>query len=290
MSWEWGEGQTHMCNIGLLHIVTSKSKTKSYDRQSVSQSCLGVKHPSGAPRLDICYHKSVMAVLMWGAFSDKRTSLLFTIASGLHKRSHSQVQILWGSWPYLNHIRFRTSPTCRARSSYLYSLGTGWPSYTPWHSVPFSLPLTTHWATVKVFESAATQATAHSVITIDSLCSLSTGRIENTSPTSSIVALCSYRMDCVENTASKLLHCCMLRICCLAMDMFAEPLPSNGCVCWLYSSCFNQICHNVKLTTSFSHHFWHSYTCSTFLFQYLSFKSSIELLNFPVWWALSMFK
>jgi hypothetical protein len=35
------------------------------------------------------------------------------------------------------------SPTWRARSLYLYPPGTGWPSYTPRHWVPFMSPLTT---------------------------------------------------------------------------------------------------------------------------------------------------
>jgi hypothetical protein len=30
---------------------------------------------------------------------------------------------------------------------------------------------------------------------------------------------------------------------CLATLVFAEPFPSNDCVCWLHSSCLEQICH-----------------------------------------------
>jgi hypothetical protein len=37
---------------------------------------------------------------------------------------------------------------------------------------------------------------------------------------------------------------CMLWSCCLTTGMFAELFPSNGCLCWLHSSCFDQICHN----------------------------------------------
>jgi hypothetical protein len=36
-----------------------------------------------------------------------------------------------------------TPPTCRTSSPYLYPLGTGWPSYTPGHWVPFPSPRTT---------------------------------------------------------------------------------------------------------------------------------------------------
>jgi hypothetical protein len=44
-----------------------------------------------------------------------------------------------------NHfnVSFGAPPTWRTRSSYLYSPGTGWPSYTPGHWVPFLSPLTT---------------------------------------------------------------------------------------------------------------------------------------------------
>jgi hypothetical protein len=36
---------------------------------------------------------------------------------------------LWSKWPYLT-VLFEIPPTWRARFLYLYSLGTGWPSYT----------------------------------------------------------------------------------------------------------------------------------------------------------------
>jgi hypothetical protein len=53
-------------------------------------------------------------------------------------------------------FRFETVPTWRARSPYLYPPGTGWPSYTPMHWVPFSSPPTTRRATVEAFEPAST--------------------------------------------------------------------------------------------------------------------------------------
>jgi hypothetical protein len=38
------------------------------------------------------------------------------------------------------YLRFETLPTWRARSSYIYPPGTGWPIYTPGHRVPVSSP------------------------------------------------------------------------------------------------------------------------------------------------------
>jgi hypothetical protein len=56
-------------------------------------------------------------------------------------------------------LRFETHPTWRARSPYLYPPGTGWPSYTSRHWVPFSSPPTTRRTTVEVFEPASTRNT-----------------------------------------------------------------------------------------------------------------------------------
>jgi hypothetical protein len=81
-----------------------------------------------------------------------------------------QFQVCWCRAPHLtrgpvcrfgihDHIllsQFRDSPTWRARSPYLYLPGTGWPSYTPRHWIPFPSPPTTRRGTVQVFETAFT--------------------------------------------------------------------------------------------------------------------------------------
>jgi hypothetical protein len=54
-------------------------------------------------------------------------------------------------------LRIKTPPTWRARSPYLYPPGTGWPSYTTRHRVPFSSPPTTRRATVEIFQPASTR-------------------------------------------------------------------------------------------------------------------------------------
>jgi hypothetical protein len=46
-------------------------------------------------------------------------------------------------------LKFETLSTWMASSPYLYTLGTGWPSYNPRHWVPFSSPPTTRRATVE---------------------------------------------------------------------------------------------------------------------------------------------
>jgi hypothetical protein len=67
--------------------------------------------------------------------------------------------------------------------------------------------------------------------TVDSLCSLSMNHIVTLLPA---VLLLLHQVaigtDCVENTTSQLLCCCILRSCCLATDMIAELFPNNGCI------------------------------------------------------------
>jgi hypothetical protein len=57
----------------------------------------------------------------------------------------------------LYSLRFGTPPTWRTRFPFLYPLGSGWPSYSHRHCVPFSSPLTTRRITVEVFDPASTR-------------------------------------------------------------------------------------------------------------------------------------
>jgi hypothetical protein len=73
---------------------------------------------------------------------------------GLDKSSRSRVEVPQNSRPYFI-VSFQTPPTWRARSPYSYPPGTGRPSYTPEHWVPFSSPLKTRMATAEVLESSS---------------------------------------------------------------------------------------------------------------------------------------
>jgi hypothetical protein len=44
--------------------------------------CLGIKHPSGAYDQIFITSQTVAGLLMWGAVSEERTRLSFTIAAG----------------------------------------------------------------------------------------------------------------------------------------------------------------------------------------------------------------
>jgi hypothetical protein len=126
-------------------------------------------------------------------------------------------------------LRFETPPTWRARSPYLYPPGTGWPSYTLRYWVPFSSSPTTRrgylipppHGQIERYEYRISLLTTLS--SCSSIYSLGMDRIENTSPDSfSVVTSCSYRMDRTENTASQLIHRCVLRICFLATGVSAD--------------------------------------------------------------------
>jgi hypothetical protein len=56
--------------------------------------------PIWDPRADFYYCKAVSDLLMWGALSDEKTGVSFTIPAGLRQRSHSWVRVLRDSWPY----------------------------------------------------------------------------------------------------------------------------------------------------------------------------------------------
>jgi hypothetical protein len=61
-------------------------------------------------------------------------------------------------------LRFRTQPTWRTRSQYLFPPGTGWSGYTPRHWVPFPSPPTTRRATVEVLEPTSLRSPGWQVL------------------------------------------------------------------------------------------------------------------------------
>jgi hypothetical protein len=125
-----------LMTLGVMRVTTPlasfKSKSKlCYYRRSVGQSIL-VSSLIWGSKPDFYYCQTVAGILMWGALSDERTGLSFTISAGPRERSHSRVRI-----PLFYYIRFETPPTWRARSLYLHPPGAGWPSYTPGTEFPF---------------------------------------------------------------------------------------------------------------------------------------------------------
>jgi hypothetical protein len=87
---------------------------------------------------DFYYCQTLAGLLMWGAFSDVRTGLSFTIAAGPRQRSRSRDRVPWNSRPY----------------SYFTVSGS---------RLPFSSLPTTLRATVKVFDLASTRDLMHEI-------------------------------------------------------------------------------------------------------------------------------
>jgi hypothetical protein len=87
-----------LMNLGVMQVIwtcLSESELRSklcYNGRSVSQSVL-VSSPIWDPRLDFCYCQTVAVLLIWGALSDKRTCLSFTIAAGLCQHSYSWLRV-----------------------------------------------------------------------------------------------------------------------------------------------------------------------------------------------------
>jgi hypothetical protein len=75
-------------------------KVKVTLRPMVSRPVCLVSNPTCGPKPDFYYWQTVACLLMWGALSEERTGLSFTIAAGSRQRSHSQVQVPRDSWPY----------------------------------------------------------------------------------------------------------------------------------------------------------------------------------------------
>jgi hypothetical protein len=85
------------------------------DSQSASLSWN--KAPIWGLRPDFYYRRTVAGLLMWGALSDVRASLSFTIAAGPIQRSHSLVRAPLDSRPYFTvsdlRLPISSPPTTR---------------------------------------------------------------------------------------------------------------------------------------------------------------------------------
>jgi hypothetical protein len=95
------------------------SESESYsttDGQSASLSWNNA--PVWGLRPDFYYCQSVAGLFLWGALSDERTGLSFTIVAGPRQRSHSRVPVPWESQPYFtvsdSRLPFSSPPTTRS--------------------------------------------------------------------------------------------------------------------------------------------------------------------------------
>jgi hypothetical protein len=78
--------------------MVKKSKLCYDDGQSAILSWC--QTPIWDLRPNFYYCQTIAGLLMWGALSDERTGLPFTIAAGSRQRSYSWVRVSRDSWPY----------------------------------------------------------------------------------------------------------------------------------------------------------------------------------------------
>jgi hypothetical protein len=122
-----------------------------YDRRSISQYVLASSTHLGLTTRFLLLSDSCGFVHV-GAVSDVYNCCWSSPAQSFSGLSPAGLVTLFYC------LRFKTSSTRRAWSPYLYPPGTGWPSSTPRHRVPFSSPPTTRRARVEVFQAASTRA------------------------------------------------------------------------------------------------------------------------------------
>jgi hypothetical protein len=81
-----------------------------------------------APTWDLLTHfycyQTVASLLMWGALSDEKTGVSFSVAAGSRQRIHSRVQVLWDSRPYFtvsdSRLPFLSPPTTRRATAEVF--------------------------------------------------------------------------------------------------------------------------------------------------------------------------
>jgi hypothetical protein len=90
MNYEWLLMYDWMRSQSQSHVTT--------DDQSAS--LFWCQAPIWGLRPDLYYCQTVAGLLLWGAPSNEKTDLPFTIAAGPCQRSHSRFRVPGDSWPY----------------------------------------------------------------------------------------------------------------------------------------------------------------------------------------------
>jgi hypothetical protein len=161
-------------NLGLkTRFLFSKSNSNSklcYDRRSVGQSVMVSRTHLGLQTRFLFLSDSCGYVDVGRPLWREDGSVVYNRCWPLPAQSFSGPSPA-GLMTIFYCLRFQTPPTCRAWSMYLYPPGTGWPSYTSWHWVPFSSPPR---------------------FLVTSLYNLDTDRTENTTSNSSSSVVCLF--------------------------------------------------------------------------------------------------
>jgi hypothetical protein len=97
--------QKNLCLISATRIQSQSYVTTDGRSATLSWNTA----PIWGLRTDLYYCQTVADLLIWGALSDERTGLSFTIAVGPRQRIHSRVRVSWDWRPYFTVFRFETS-------------------------------------------------------------------------------------------------------------------------------------------------------------------------------------
>jgi hypothetical protein len=140
----------------------SQSHVTTYG-QSVSLSWC--KAPVWGLRPDFYFYQRVAGLLMWGALSDEKTGLSFTISAGSRQHSHSRVRVSRDSWPYFTVSGSRLPQPGGTGPRIYIPQEQGGPVIPPGTGFPFRRLLRHAGLRVEVFFSESLKANALSQAT-----------------------------------------------------------------------------------------------------------------------------
>jgi hypothetical protein len=175
--------------------IKFKFKVKVILRLTVSQSVSFCVEPHLGLMTRYFLLFGSYGLFLWGALSDERTGLSFTIAADPRQRSHSRVRVPWDSRPYFtvsdSRLTFSSTPMTRR-------------------------------ATVEVFDPPSTRDSPEFSHT-SSFYNFGKDRIEaTTSNNSFFFMMCLF--DAAETCLSMSFYCWKRNL----GNVFNEALPSNG--------------------------------------------------------------
>jgi hypothetical protein len=182
-----------------------------YDRRSVGQSVSGLWP-------DFYYCQTIAGLLMWGALSDERTGVSFTIVTGPGQISHSRVRVPWDSRPYF------TLSDSRLPFRRLLRFAGLWRRYstTPPHWTTYTVARRTHSKHIRCL--AMDICEPHRKHRFPYCCIYSTLHKNGGCPIVACVFVVAYCFRFYLATD------CLPRIC-LRGNVYTELLSSNGSTC-----------------------------------------------------------
>jgi hypothetical protein len=112
----WSVFSSSLSSTDLKSDSDSESESESYNTTDGQSASLSWNKASiWGLRPDFCYCQTVADLLIWGALSDERTGLPFTIPAGPRQCSHFRVRVPWDSWPHFtvsdSRLPFSPPPT-----------------------------------------------------------------------------------------------------------------------------------------------------------------------------------